>query len=554
MTTSTSRDPIYLIFMLRTRTSEARCALAKHRSLDVFLKVVYSRVSKAGLWGLLERGGTSLCRRRDNHLTKVRDASMKVFSLMKRWTWLFMLFLVYGITATLLISCSKSNGGLAIAPPEMLRALTLEFDPDAIDAEVGRALVVAEYDKACKAGYGPACKYKTWDRPNAKAHERLEAAYNLFGNKCTDDASDPGACLVMAWYLSQDPPGMISSTSEDPQKAQKIFRKLCNAKVGAACSGLGKLLILGVGAVQSETESIKYYYKGCRLDYAPGCNAGSWMKYTSLEPDDNEGKDEARETMVKACALDPLFCTNTGDILGTTKELSPEQQVSFYRKNCKVGSMRACYILGLNHRDGDGTPKNKERAAELFRQTCDERFDVGCVELGFGLNNGVGVEKDVKKAAELFRQGCSGGVALGCHNLAFAYHDGKGVDENASLATEYYEAACKLKRAGSCQALAGRHYDGVGAVKDKDKAMSFMVKACEYGGQRGCELGGYPLADRKKYFARYNEDGGSPGKMETCVLNKIETHISLRDFRRHLARGTNPEQVSTWIVECVSEK
>ncbi len=92
---------------------------------------------------------------------------MKRLSLLNRWTRVSMLFLICGVAATLLTSCSKSDGGLATAPPEMLRALTLEFDPDAPPG-VGRTVLVAEYKKACAAGYGPACKYTTWDRTTPK--------------------------------------------------------------------------------------------------------------------------------------------------------------------------------------------------------------------------------------------------------------------------------------------------------------------------------------------------------------------------------------------------
>jgi TPR repeat protein len=435
----------------------------------------------------------------------------------------------------------------------MLRALTLEFDPDAPPG-VGRTVLVAEYKKACAAGYGPACKYKTWDRTAAKAHERLEAAYNLFGNKCTDDASDPGACLVMAWYLSQDPPGKISSTSENPEKATKIFRKLCNAKVGAGCTGLGKLLNQGVGTVKSETEAAKYYYKGCRFEYAPGCDEGAWLKFQQLEDDDSDGRDETLATKAKACDLDPLFCIRTGYILGSIDKLNKEQQVSFFRKHCKVGSMRACYLLGLCHRDGDGTSKNMERAVELFRQTCDDRFDQGCVELGFALSEGAGVEKDDKKAVELFRQGCVGDVALGCHNLAAAYHEGDGIEKNESLATQYYEAGCKLERASSCITVGFRYYEGEGVTKDQDKALAFMSKACEYGEQKGCDLGGYPLADRKKFFALFEDNKDIPVALVKCVLGKMESKISLKDYRSNLAAGSMPDGMSGWVDECIKER
>ena len=122
------------------------------------------------------------------------------------------------------------------------------------------------------------------------------------------------------------------------------------------------------------------------------------------------------------------------------------------------------------------------------------------------------------------------------------------------MATQYYEAGCKLERGSSCITVGFRYYEGEGVAKDADKALVFMSKACEYGEQKGCELGGYPLADRKKFFALFEDNKDIPFALVKCVLEKMEAKVTLKDYRSNLSTGSMPDGMNGWGDECVRER
>ena len=120
----------------------------------------------------------------------------------------FLFLILFAFTINIFLACGQESSSesnpeeksLQGSPAEMIRGLTLEFDPER-PVGIARSVIEGEYKKACDLGYEFGCQYEKWDRSIEKEHERLEAAYNLFGKSCTDDIKDSGACLVISNYF-----------------------------------------------------------------------------------------------------------------------------------------------------------------------------------------------------------------------------------------------------------------------------------------------------------------------------------------------------------------
>jgi serine/threonine protein kinase len=146
----------------------------------------------------------------------------------------------------------------------------------------------------------------------------------------TDNACDKGdaaACVALA---------EAAEAAKEFDRAADLYRKACDGKAAAACTGFGVLFNRGLGVARDAAQAATYYERGCTLGDMAGCNnLGTLYQFGSIGFRDP----------VKAAGLYERACTN--------------------------GQLDGCANLGLLLLDTPGAAsQDKTRARELLEKAC----------------------------------------------------------------------------------------------------------------------------------------------------------------------------------------
>ena len=99
-------------------------------------------------------------------------------------------------------------------------------------------------------------------------------------------------------------------------------------------------------------------------------------------------------------------------------------------EQAELGDSAVYHDLGVRYAEGDGTPKDMERAAHWFAQSA-ELGDIRSMEsLGRCYQLGAGVEADMARALELYQSAADEGHAPAMTDLGLCYENGNGVEED----------------------------------------------------------------------------------------------------------------------------
>ncbi len=78
------------------------------------------------------------------------------------------------------------------------------------------------------------------------------------------------------------------------------------------------------------------------------------------------------------------------------------------------GGFGECMGLGHKYKNGEGVPKDLEKAAAYYKQACDVNYARGCVNLAKMFEKGSGVKQSRKSAEILMERACKGGYSKAC--------------------------------------------------------------------------------------------------------------------------------------------
>lgn len=168
--------------------------------------------------------------------------------------------------------------------------------------------------------------------------------------------------------------------------------------------------------------------------------------------------------------------------------------------------------LAARHREGDGVPVDKAKAADLYREASDMGDAEASSSLGYMLMTGEGIAQDLREAErrlemaaeagnstamcnlgvllsssspersiEWFERAADAGSLRALKNLAASYSTGSGVPLDKAKAAEYYGKAADLGDADSMCVLASMLRNGDGVPMDKAKAAELYRKAADLG-------------------------------------------------------------------------
>jgi len=116
-----------------------------------------------------------------------------------------------------------------------------------------------------------------------------------------------------------------------------------------------------------------------------------------------------------------------------------------------------------------------------FRRLADEGNFVAQYNLGVMYANGQGVPRDLEKAATWFQMSARGGDARAQFNLGNMYAHGEGVPRDLSRAAEWYAKAAEQNLPDAQYSLGRLYYMGAGAKQDLVEAYFWMSLAADQG-------------------------------------------------------------------------
>jgi TPR repeat protein len=154
-------------------------------------------------------------------------------------------------------------------------------------------------------------------------------------------------------------------------------------------------------------------------------------------------------------------------------------------QRAQAGNPRAMFEVGLDYRDGKGTPQDIKLAGEWFRKAAEAGDPAGMINLGHMYETGQGVQQDYQQAVSWYRKAVEAGDARGMSNLGAAYESGHGVQQDHQQAVSWFR---KAAQAGDARGMIGLGYmyeTGHGVQQEYQQAVSWYRKAVEAGDARG---------------------------------------------------------------------
>jgi len=268
--------------------------------------------------------------------------------------------------------CKQSSSG---------RADRARIDPPTIADQSN------EPEAGCERGNAGDCfeagvKY---DSPEQRTPDLARAA-DYYRKAC--DLGNPTACDNLGLMHSKG-----EAVPKDAELAFKLFGKGCEAGYPNACFHLGRAHQTGSGTPASAVQAARYYARVCAADPAArpdnpvvaktvaiACFDLGSMKLRGLGIPVDIG--EGRRLVELGCTRGNAdSCTTWGVALTQAWGSVPadlERAAELYRRGCEGGSVDGCYNLAVAYRDGDGLPRNPQRADETFAKACALGLAAAC--------------------------------------------------------------------------------------------------------------------------------------------------------------------------------
>lgn len=117
------------------------------------------------------------------------------------------------------------------------------------------------------------------------------------------------------------------------------------------------------------------------------------------------------------------------------------------------GDVKACYLLGMMYRNGEGIPRNNKMAIELFSRAAEQDYSPAQYSLGQMHLAGFGDQQDFKVAHKWLQLAAEQGNEFAQYNLGVMYAKGDGVLQDYAQAYAWYNIAAAK---GITEAVGGR--------------------------------------------------------------------------------------------------
>ena len=152
-----------------------------------------------------------------------------------------------------------------------------------------------------------------------------------------------------------------------------------------------------------------------------------------------------------------------------------------FKLMAEQGNAIAQYNVGLMFANGQGVPKDEQKALVWYRKSADQGNPDAQYNLGLMYFYGQGVQKDGQQATTWFRKSAAQGNANAQHNLGVLFDRGEGVPKDAQQAVMWYRKAAEQGYADAQFNLGSMYENGDGVPKDDQQAVMWFRKAAEQG-------------------------------------------------------------------------
>ena len=157
------------------------------------------------------------------------------------------------------------------------------------------------------------------------------------------------------------------------------------------------------------------------------------------------------------------------------------EDLSTLREKAEAGDPKAQKSLGLLYYNGQGVPKDYEKALHWWRLAARQGNAKAQANLGILYYNGQGVTQDYAKSAHWDRLAARQGNAPAQVVLGFLYEKGQGVPQDFGKAASWYCLAAKQGLAQAQFDLGVLYANGQGVPQDFGKAASWYRLAANQG-------------------------------------------------------------------------
>lgn len=152
-------------------------------------------------------------------------------------------------------------------------------------------------------------------------------------------------------------------------------------------------------------------------------------------------------------------------------------ELSALTANADAGDADAQFDLGWKHYEGNGAPKDFDRAAHWLRRAADQNHHAAQVRLGNLYEWGHGVPEDPRIAAQWYQRAADGGLAPAHFALGKLHLDGIGTPKDAVKAAAAFRRAADAGFPMGAFVLAQLHQSGEGVPQDNVEAYAWLLVA-----------------------------------------------------------------------------
>jgi len=164
---------------------------------------------------------------------------------------------------------------------------------------------------------------------------------------------------------------------------------------------------------------------------------------------------------------------------GVPKDM--EKAYYWYAKAAELGNAEAQNRLGMCYEEGEGVPKDLKKANYWYAKAAGQGYAIAQCNLGYNYDMGIGVPQDLVKANYWYAKAAEQGYAMAQCNLGYNYEMGIGVPRDFEKANYWYAKAAEQGYAMAQCNLGINYGRGRGVQKDFDKANYWFTKAAEQG-------------------------------------------------------------------------
>ncbi|MEZ4367339.1 MAG: hypothetical protein R2939_13795 [Kofleriaceae bacterium] len=316
-----------------------------------------------------------------------------------------------------------------------------------------------------------------------------------------------------------------------------LLTAACDAEHAPACNALGFVRAIQDGNTMANTAAMSLYQRACTLGDLDGCLNLADLHVRSL---DHAGAMPIWRTACDGGSGRACYYAAERLVDGTLGAPAPDAAAPLFARALALltpdcpRSSRSCFVLGLQHARGQGTPQDFAAAFRAFDQGCDGGSGDACLRVAIAHDYGQGTRQDKARAIAAYDRTCREfDNASACHDLALTILETpdpdharvaaaarRGCDLDAQLcglvgqflatgvggpvdqvgATTQWSRACEAGRAKACLELGDRLRDGVGATTDLGAAAVAYERACRGTEAAGCGRAAQALGDGARAF------------------------------------------------------